>query len=186
MTSRPGPPLPFCHPQLRRRTAFIPPPLAPIRGAHHYGPPPFLLLCPLHRPCAAPNPALQAITEPPWTTTPVPLRAPDTTPSSAPMPRAPSTTLPAPSTASLCPHRRSDCAAIGCSIPVSTTSSDPKIQPPLVAGLLPGHSTANHRPLAGRILLASHRRRWGRRPPLVLPWAESPRRAEHCSSRPYE
>jgi hypothetical protein len=62
----------------------------------------------------------------------------------------------------------------------------PKIQPPLVAGLLPGHSTANHRPLADRILLASHRRRWGRRPPLVLPWAESPRRAEHCSSRPYE
>jgi hypothetical protein len=41
--------------------------------------------------------------------------------------------------------------------------------------LLPGHSTADHRPLADRILPASRRCRWGREPPLVLPWAESMR-----------
>jgi hypothetical protein len=47
--------------------------------------------------------------------------------------------------------------------------------PPLVAGLLPGHSTADHVPLVGRILPASRGRRWGRIPPLFLPRAESPR-----------
>jgi hypothetical protein len=43
---------------------------------------------------------------------------------------------------------------------------------PLVTGLLPSHSTADHRPSAGQILPASRWCRWGRKPPLVLPRAE--------------
>jgi hypothetical protein len=57
--------------------------------------------------------------------------------------------------------RRSDCATVELPALVSTSSSSTLYQIHLRPGLLPGHSTIDHRPPAGRILPTSRRRRWG-------------------------
>jgi hypothetical protein len=92
--------------------------------------------------------------------------------------RCSSTIPPVASTAILCHHHRSPPLGLHCHGQPDSGKHflfQPRKPAPLVAGLLPDHSTVDHRPPAGQILPTSHRRRWGRRPPLFLPRAKRPR-----------
>jgi hypothetical protein len=92
-----------------------------------------------------------------------PFELPNTVPSSTQTPGAPSTSLPVHSAAPLLHHRRSSLLGLHrCGTPL-ISATKPGRYP---AGLLSGHSTATHRPSAGRISLACHRCQRGRRPPL--------------------
>jgi hypothetical protein len=112
-----------------------------------------------------PYATLLAVAKPLWTTT----LAPSPTPSIPPQaphqchepPRPPCWRPRLLPRATTITPRRTDCTVVELPALVSTSSSSTPYRVHHRSGLLPGHSTVDHWPPAGRILLASCRRRWG-------------------------
>jgi hypothetical protein len=155
--SKPRPSPPFCHPRLRRHTAFVPPPLPAIKGA----PPLFFLLRPLHRHRAA----VLAITEPPR------IAHSSSCPTASTPPQASCHRVLPPQLLRPRQWPLLRLADVFTPPPIPSAINKPSGEP-LLSVATTGHSTTDHRSSVGQILPVSHRRRWGEELPCFRSWAK--------------